>query len=433
MSETARPGTPEPALPPVADPAPPLPPAAGPEAQIPRDPGVHAQQARVHLPIRPAAPVSHSANASERLGSSDNPPLSSSETPEPGAANASERARPGNREIEALRPARNGVDAERPYHFLHEREAGPFGVETVNTLFLTGKECAFKCLMCDLWKNTLDGPTPPGAIPRQIDYALRRLPVADSIKLYNSSNFFDPKAVPVSDYPAILERVRGYRRVIVENHPRLIGDNCLHFRDGLRHDRSGGPGATLEIAMGLETIHPVALPAMNKQLTPADFQRAAGFLIAHGIRVRAFVLLNPPYITDPREGIRWAVETVRFAFECGAQCCSIIATRPGNGIMETLQAAGDYVPPTLEALEEVFASCLALAHENVTLHHATPCSADTRTSAAAEPQRRLVFVDTWDIGFLSACPACFEARKNRLDAMNLTQTIHQPIACICHS
>ncbi|HEV2481343.1 MAG TPA: hypothetical protein VGS79_16840 [Puia sp.] len=390
--------------------------------------------------------------------------------PEPLPANVSERALPGNREIESLRPARNRVDASRPYHYLHEREAGPFGVETVNTLFLTGRECAFKCLMCDLWKNTLEGPTPPGAIVRQIDYALARLPAADSIKLYNSSNFFDPRAVPVQDYPAILERLRGYKRVIVENHPKLVGDACLRFRDGLHEDRRdrlhdglhAGPGSTLEIAMGLETIHPVALPGMNKQLTPEDFRRAATFLNSHNIRVRAFVLLNPPYITDPREGIRWAVETVRFAFESGAQCCSIIATRPGNGIMEALQAAGDYVPPTLEALEEVFGTSLTLAQEyaspryvppshatvryappshaavrHATPGHATVCHATPGRAAAPtidhHAVRRLVFVDTWDIGFLSSCPQCFAARKGRLDAMNLTQTIHQPIACSCHA
>ena len=335
------------------------------------------------------APAAESANASERSG----------------------EARPGNREIEALRPARNPVDAERPYHFLHEQEAGPWGLETINTLFLTGKECAFKCLMCDLWKNTLEGLTPRGAIVRQIDYALSRLPVADSIKLYNSSNFFDPGAVPVSDYPAILERMRAYRRVIVENHPRLIGDACLRFRDGLHDDRRGAPGGTLEIAMGLETIHPVALPALNKQLTPEDFRRAARFLSSRGIRVRAFVLLNPPYITDPREGIHWAVETVRYAFESGAHCCSIIATRPGNGVMEVLRAAGDYVPPTLDALEEVFAISLEIAQSS----------------------GNLVFVDTWDIAFLSSCPKCFPARKDRLAAMNLTQTIHQPITCSCNA
>jgi len=320
------------------------------------------------------------------------------------------------REIEALRPARNQVDAYVPYHFLHEQEPGPLGPETVNTIFLTGKECAFKCLMCDLWKNTLTGPTPPGAIVRQIDYALSRLPAADTIKLYNNGNFFDPKAVPFSDHAAILDRVRGYGRVVVENHPRLVGEACVRFRDGL--------AGTLEVAMGLETISPRALPALNKQLTPAVFRRAAIFLTSQGIRVRAFVLLNPPYITNAREGVRWAVETVRFAFESGVHCCSIIATRPGNGVMEALQAAGDYVPPTLGALEEVFAEALGLARGYD--------GAGRDTAGNGSSQRRLVYVDTWDIGFLSSCPRCFAARKARLEKMNLEQIIHPPIVCSCH-
>ena len=331
------------------------------------------------------------------------------------------RTVPGNRQIAALRPARNRVDAFRPYHFLQEQEAGPLGVETVNTLFLTGKECAFKCLMCDLWKNTLEGPTPPGAIVEQIDYALARLPVADSIKLYNSSNFFDPRAVPLADHPAILSRVRDYRRVIVENHPLLVGDGCVRFSAELN--------GRLEVAMGLETIHPVALPAMNKQLTPSDFARAASFLRSHGIRVRAFVLLNPPYITDAAEGVRWAVETVRFAFDNGADCCSIIATRGGNGVMEALLASGDYVPPTLDALEEVFEASLELARGGATpaLEGATPAFTETDAS------RRIVLVDTWDIGFLGGCAVCFDARKARLEKMNLDQIIYTPIACGCRS
>jgi hypothetical protein len=184
----------------------------------------------------------------------------------------------------------------------------------------------------------------------------------------------------------------------------------VRFRDGF--------AGVLEVAMGLETIHPRALPALNKQLTPEDFRRASTFLTSHGIRVRAFVLLNPPYITDVWEGIRWAVETVRFAFESGVHCCSIIATRPGNGVMEVLQAAGDYVPPTLGALEEVFAEALALARGF------SGADADTL-------RRRLAFVDTWDIGFLSSCPRCFAERKARLEKMNLDQTLHQPILCSC--
>jgi len=306
-----------------------------------------------------------------------------------------------NPEIEKLRPQRNFLNPDIPYHFLHEQEPGPGGdLQRVNTIFLTSKECAFKCLMCDLWKNTLKEPTPPGAILKQIDYALARLPEADVIKLYNSGNFFDQKAVPPADYPGIVERLLPYSRVIVENHPKLCGEACLEFNDRLE--------GALEIAMGLETIHPDVLPRLNKQMTANDFKKAAAFLISHKIDVRAFVLLNPPYLITRQENIQWAFNTVQFAFESGAGSCSVIPTRSGNGIMDLLYERGHYIPPTLDMLEEVLERSLSL-------------------------KQGRVFVDTWDIGFLSDCPICFEARKRRLETMNSDQKFHQRIACSCHS
>ena len=305
-----------------------------------------------------------------------------------------------NLEIERLRPSRNTLDPDIPYHFLQEEEPDANGVlQKVNTIFLTGKECSFKCLMCDLWKNTLSGPTQPGAILRQIDHALKRLPAVDVIKLYNSSNFFDPKAIPPADYPGIIERLRSYKRVVVENHPKLCGESCLEFKDQLN--------GKLEIAMGLETIHPDVLPKLNKQLTPEDFKQAASFLRSNDIDVRAFILLNPPYLTDARENVEWVIRTVKFAFESGTQCCSIIATRSGNGIMETLAEQGLYTAPSLDTLEEVFETALLL-------------------------KKGRVFVDTWEIGFLSNCPKCFQARKDRMELMNLHQQVYPRINCNCH-
>jgi radical SAM enzyme (TIGR01210 family) len=307
---------------------------------------------------------------------------------------------PDSHEIEKLRPARNIVNPDIPYHFLHEQEPDQDGnLQQINTIFLTSKECSFKCLMCDLWKNTLKGPTPKGAILKQIDYALNRLPKADIIKLYNNGNFFDQKAIPPSDYPGIIERLRLYSRVIVENHPKLCGQACIDFNEKLN--------GKLEVAMGLETIHPDVLPKLNKQLSPEDFKAAATFLRSYEIGMRAFILLNPPFLTGEQENKQWTLKTVQFAFECGVGCCSIIPTRPGNGIMEALQQQGFYVPPALNALEEVFEKALEL-------------------------KQGRVFADTWDIGFLSGCSICFEARKHRLEQMNLSQKFYQRIACSCH-
>ena len=162
------------------------------------------------------------------------------------------------------RTERTGLDPERPYSFLVEDECSASGeIVPVATVFLTNRECPWRCLMCDLWKNTLTSPVPPGAIPNQITYVLERLPSARQIKLYNSGSFFDIQAIPHEDYPAIAALVHSFDRTIVECHPALIGRRCLDLQYLLPNQ--------LEIAMGLETVHPQVLDRLNKRMTLDQF------------------------------------------------------------------------------------------------------------------------------------------------------------------
>lgn len=306
---------------------------------------------------------------------------------------------PDSQLITKLRPPKKSVDPFRPYGWLHEQEPGPDGrLVDVNTLFLTNKECSFKCVMCDLWKDTLDEPTPDGAIPEQIRFGLDQLPDAEMIKLYNNGNFFDKKAIPPGDHEKIARQLDGYSTVLVENHPKLCNQSVTDFQKQI--------GGQLEVAMGLESIHPDVLPRLNKQITKTDFRKAADFLISNGIQTRAFILLNPPFLTDQRENIEWCLRAVDFAFDCGIGTCSIIPTRPGNGMMDRLLEQGDFVPPTLGALEEVFNRALQIGQGRV-------------------------FADTWDLEKFSDCPYCIKARKDRLHNMNLQQKVLQPVKCSC--
>lgn len=305
---------------------------------------------------------------------------------------------PYSNEILQARPPKDIVDVRRPYAFLVEPECSANGlVEDVATIFLTNRECPFRCLMCDLWKNTTDERVPVGAIPEQIDYALARLPPAKHVKLYNSGNFFDHQAIPPEDYEAIAQRLTGFETVIVENHPKLIGDDCLRFRDLIEGE--------LEIAIGLETAHPGVLERLNKQMTVAAVGEAVHLLSAEEIATRAFILLRPPFMSEP-EGVEWAIRSIKFAFDAGVSCCSVIPTRDGNGIMEQLRSAGDFAPPSLASLEEVL-------------------------QAGLEMQRGRVFVDLWDVEKLFDCERCGPARRDRLHKMNLTQQILPFVACDC--
>ncbi|MDQ1410731.1 MAG: archaeosine synthase beta-subunit [Acidobacteriaceae bacterium] len=295
------------------------------------------------------------------------------------------------------RPARETLDPQKPHWFFVEQELSASGaILPVATIFLTNRECPWRCVMCDLWRNTLTTSVPPGAIPAQIDFALSQLPAARVLKLYNSGSFFDSRAIPVEDHPAIAESANNFERLIVENHPALVNDLCLRFRDRLR--------CPMEIAMGLETVHPDILPRLNKRMTLEQFSSAAKFLRTHDIDLRVFILVQPPFM-QPHEAVLWAQRSVDFAFDCGATAVTLIPTRGGNGAMEALAANTQFSPPRLEALEESFSYGLRL-------------------------KRGRVFADLWDAERTPACPMCRSPRIARLRHMNLSQINLAPARCL---
>jgi radical SAM enzyme (TIGR01210 family) len=307
---------------------------------------------------------------------------------------------PQTDDILRARGPKKVVDERVPYGFFVEPEIGRCGdVADVATLLLTNRECPLRCLMCDLWQNTTDRRVTDGAIPDQIAYALDRLPTVKRIKLYNSGNFFDTQAIPVADHLRIAELVRPFETVVIENHPRLINESCLRFRDTIDGE--------LEVAMGLETIHPQILPRLNKQMTLDDFARATEFLVANDITVRTFILLRPPWLNEV-EGVEWAIRAVEYAFGLGVNCCAVVPTRAGNGVMEQLQTTGDFHSPSIHSMERVMHECLPM-------------------------KRGRVLMDLWDADRFCECTACADRRIERLRLMNLNQSIDAEIRCGCQS
>jgi radical SAM enzyme (TIGR01210 family) len=281
---------------------------------------------------------------------------------------------------------------------LIEEERRPDGkIERALTVFLTGAECPFTCSFCDLWRLTIDGPTPPGALTTQLESVLHALdgPVPDRLKIYNASNFFDQRAVPSEDLPGIAKLAASFTAVTVESHANTIGPNALAFARKI-------PGR-LEVAVGLETIHPVAAAHLNKRLDLGRFDKAAHFLAENGVDLRVFVLLGAPYVPVD-ESVAWTMRTVEYAVERGASVVSIIPVRAGNGEMERLQGLGHFTPPTLSQLEE----CL-----NLSFHF---------TSA-------VVTADLWDAARLPACEHCRLVRVERLRRLNVTGRAEPRIGC----
>jgi hypothetical protein len=285
------------------------------------------------------------------------------------------------------------------------------------------------------------------------------------LKLYNAGSFFDPRAIPPAEYEAVAALAAPFGRVVVECHPAFLGggpmrrpdppvtasrafskparmggvavpagaempasrlggrrmagpclsdpsesgpmqetsgrssgERCLRFRDLL-----AAHGTELEVAVGLETVHPEVLPRLNKRMTLAQFRSAAQWLAEHGMALRVFLMVRPPWLTE-EEGVEWARRSLDYAFDCGAGVCTLIPARGGNGAMEALAAAGEWAPPGIGSLERALEYGVSL-------------------------RRGRVFADLWDIERFARCAACGPARIARLREMNDTQSAPGPVAC----
>src|SRR2546427_11560201 len=116
--------------------------------------------------------------------------------------------------IRRLRPPKPVVDPWKAHGTVVEEERSANGVvERALTVFLAGAECPFTCSFCDLWRWTLDGPTPPGALPAQLSKALESLapPFPHPPKLYNANHFFHPRAVPGEGLPPLAHLAPPFR------------------------------------------------------------------------------------------------------------------------------------------------------------------------------------------------------------------------------
>ena len=290
-----------------------------------------------------------------------------------------------------LRTAGAVVDPTAPPAVVTEQEPDENGViKQATTVFLIGKECPFRCLMCDLWKHTTSEPTPPGALVRQLSQVLPQIQHREIIKLYNASNFFDPQSVPLTDRNGLATLVQDFETVVIENHPKLLSNKVPEFAARLN--------GQLQVAMGLETADERILRWLNKQMTVADYERACEFLIKHGITIRTFLLLPAPGV-ESTDALSHTVSSVRKALDCGSRVTSLIPLRAGNGVMDWLLNERLVHLPDLSSVANTFASALKLRRE----------------------KQQRIFLDLWNIETLATTEKHADDLRKQLHRWNMEQ------------
>ena len=389
-----------------------------------------------------------------------------------------ERAVERDQWIVARRPLRNPVDPRRPYAFLLEEERAESGeVVSVATIFLANRECPWRCLMCDLWKNTLTETVPVGAIPAQIDYALKRLggpgcnpkpaktgraqvrdkvelaqtvkiPLSPSdgqrgvppinltrrstdftgapikqIKLYNSGSFFDPRAIPPEDHEAIAHRVAAFERVIVECHPALIGESAPRFRGVLMNPNVTSSGRSTSRRDGGH-LPPTRLGGEGPTLE-----------VAMGLETAQPNVLAKLNKRMTLEQFRRAAESLR---ENEIPLRVFVLVKPP--FLDEIEALR-WARRSVDFAFDCGAAAVSLiptrfgngALETLARRGEFSPPKLSTLEAALEYGIRLkrgrVFADLWDLEIFSDCAECFQERCGRLHRVNLEQALRPPVVC----
>ncbi len=214
------------------------------------------------------------------------------------------------------------------------------------TIILRSKGCYWnRCLMCGYKKDTSKDVTMKDLI-EQFRIALNKLNGAEVVKIFTSGSFLDSNEIPKEFRSFVYKSLSGkIRKLIVESRPEFVSEETAEELSSLDF--------ATEVGIGLETADDfIREHCINKGFSFEDFRRAARMLRSHGVRVKAYLLLKPPFLSEG-EAIRDVLKSIK-AVRGLADIVSINPTNVQSGTyVERLWFKGLYRPPWLWSAVEV--------------------------------------------------------------------------------
>ncbi|MCQ2084642.1 MAG: archaeosine biosynthesis radical SAM protein RaSEA [archaeon] len=197
------------------------------------------------------------------------------------------------------------------------------------------------CTMCGYRTASLNNVTEED-LNAQVDLALSKYKGEPFVKIYTSGSFFDTNEIPVSIRERMFREYAGCKRILVESRPEFITDELVATLP-----------KNLTVALGLESSNEEVLrTCVNKGFTAAQSKEAGEKLKAAGIKVRTYLLLKPPFLSE-KSGMDDAITSARFADPFSDE----ISINPLNvqfgTYVERLWKRGDFRSPWIWSLISV--------------------------------------------------------------------------------
>ncbi|WP_424017750.1 archaeosine biosynthesis radical SAM protein RaSEA [Halorientalis pallida] len=251
-------------------------------------------------------------------------------------------------------------DPREPTRVWIDEDNTPDGVYQSLTIILNTGGCRWAraggCTMCGYVAESVEGGSVAHEdLMAQIDVCLEH--EADNaddpsglIKIYTSGSFLDEREVPAETRRAIAETFSDRDRIVVESLPDFVDRGKIEdFTD---------QGLETDIAVGLETATDrVRRDCVNKYFEFSEFERAAADAREAGAGIKAYLLMKPPFLSEP-DALEDMKRSVR---KCAAvEGCHTVSMNPTNvqrhTMVEDLYHEGGYRPPWLWSVAEVLES-----------------------------------------------------------------------------
>ena len=269
-------------------------------------------------------------------------------------------------------------------------------------VILMSKGCSVPtCTMCSFTNENNYGQrnVSEEIMVEQVRDVLRKDgPVTDCncVSIYNDGSFFAPREIKDKARFSIASLVAeaGVSLLTVESLPQFITEaRLLPILDALGD-------VEFEVGLGLQSAHPpVREYCVNTSFDNSSYERAVNLLKRHGVRVKTYIMLKPPFLTE-NEAIADALQSIDYCNSLGAPYVTLCPTSISpNTLVWDLMKAGKYHPLNLWSI------------------------VDTAIRAPQEVPLRIVGINLRGADFIStfpdSCPKCSDNVRKSIGQFSL--------------
>jgi len=203
-------------------------------------------------------------------------------------------------------------------------------------ILLDTRGCFWRsCYMCGYNNDAREGE----AILTQIDRAMEQYRDEGVIKIFTSGSFLDTREISREERRETLRKLPD-ADLTIETRPEFVTDSALEDLEGRK----------VEVAIGLESASDEVLRrCVNKGFSTSDFVRASKKIRDAGLRVKAYLLLKPPFLSELD-----ALDDLKRSIDFCSEHADVVSINPvnvqkGTGV-ESMWLEGRYRPPWLWSL-----------------------------------------------------------------------------------